>query len=639
MAFGHKASPSKIYHFHARAPVENAETVSEHIFRAHRYRNALVELELQRRERSEEAIRRAAPSIVPLDAQVAEMEESLEDLRLEIRRAASENRSRKAVSADSRAEFDELVVNLREVRRQRDALRKAAYAGEAAAADLAAVAEWTRTRQHELRAAVGTHWGTYLTVEDGASDFRKGAPPRFRRWEREGKIAVQIQKGMTWQEACDEKSSEQGQFHVEVLPGRYRPAQGPDTCDHKRQRRHGPASMRRLGRVGDRQHGTVLKPNDDKTQPAQGPNACDNRRTAAPPDPDSNRQRRCPYRNCLFWIRIGTIPGTRKPIWAKVPVVVHRPIPEDARIKWVYLRRRRLACHDVWSVELFLSRDVWPERGQGEGVCGIDVGWRTMEDGSLRVACLVDGDDRQEELRIASERIEHLWNRPDELRSQRDLAFNAAMTRLMTWMDGAGVPDAGVYLPDWLAVRRPHMHAWRSQAQLAGLTLRWRENRFNNDGEMYEALEAWRRADRKLYEEEANLRRKAGAWRSDFYRNWALSVRKRFCQVAIEDCDWRKLLRRPEAEDGAEAINETARRMARIAAVGLLREILMEKTAATKTPAEFTTQDCHVCGARVPDADYAGSVMVDCPACDSRHDQDFNAARNLRDALCESVGG
>lgn len=46
------------------------------------------------------------------------------------------------------------------------------------------------------RANCGLYWGTYLAVEQDCESFRSGAPPRFRPWIGEGKVAVQIQGGM-----------------------------------------------------------------------------------------------------------------------------------------------------------------------------------------------------------------------------------------------------------------------------------------------------------------------------------------------------------------------------------------------------------------------------------------------------------
>jgi hypothetical protein len=50
MAFGNKSDPSKNFSFGARGPVEGADLVREQMSLAHRYYNALTEVERDRRQ-------------------------------------------------------------------------------------------------------------------------------------------------------------------------------------------------------------------------------------------------------------------------------------------------------------------------------------------------------------------------------------------------------------------------------------------------------------------------------------------------------------------------------------------------------------------------------------------------------------
>ena len=61
--FGHKSDPSKIYAYGCNAAISNSDAVDEQFSLAHRYRNRLCEVELERRK-SVEQLLRTIPSAV-----------------------------------------------------------------------------------------------------------------------------------------------------------------------------------------------------------------------------------------------------------------------------------------------------------------------------------------------------------------------------------------------------------------------------------------------------------------------------------------------------------------------------------------------------------------------------------------------
>jgi Putative transposase DNA-binding domain len=100
----------------------------------------------------------------------------------------------------------------------------------------------------------------------------------------------------------------------------------------------------------------------------------------------------------------------------------------------------------------------------------------------------------------------------------------------------------------------------------------------------------------------------------------------RYATIAVEDCDWRKLMLLPDVASN-EQVNEAARRHQRIAAVGMLRGLLVG-AGATPVNAADTTKTCHLCGHinefvdRLP-------LVLECGGCGSSWDQDRNAAHVL----------
>lgn len=398
--YGHASQPTRVYAYGAKAPSGNADLAAEALTLARRYRNNLVEAEIDRRAAANEVIRAHYPTLTEMDARIESIEKEIDEVRAAIRKDNSSARRRAPDPARRRAIRDRRA-DLKGMRREHKDLRKHAYADERVRADLKAVDETHSRRCKDLRANCGVHWGTYLAVEQGLSGMRTGAPPRFvgRQWP--GKLAVQCQGGASW----DDLVAGHTQAHIEVLPP--------------------PSSAK----------------------------------------PGGRRSRRP---KCRVRLRIGSEGrGNRTPVWATIPFVLHRPIPVDAQVKWIYATRRMRGTNAEWQVQFAVSREAWvhQDTANATGVCGIDFGWRTLPNGSLRVAYAVGSDGAEGELVIPTERLAR-WRKLQDLQSIRDRQFGDARTRLVNWLKAADVPD-------WFEDATESASRWRSPARLAGLVIRF----------------------------------------------------------------------------------------------------------------------------------------------------------------------
>jgi len=319
------------------------------------------------------------------------------------------------------------------------------------------------------------------------------------------------------------------------------------------------------------------------------------------------------------WMRVDS-DEKGNPIWVIVPTVFHRPLPRDAKIKWVYLTARRIACHTEWSVCFVLSRKAgWQKADLAySGSVGIDLGWRITPNG-LRVAYWRGNDGDQGGVLIPCKDLSR-WKKAEDVRSIRDQHFDVARDALAAWLRDKAVPD-------WLAEKTQHLRQWRSTARLAVVVLAWREQRFKGDAESYAVLEAWRKKDKHLFEWEANQRRKAVAWREHLYRNLAAELSRRYKNIVVEDADWKDIGRLPDA--GESAGNQEANRNRVIASPGLLRRFVKERFADyTEVKAAGTTRKCSGCGKSMGRVE-AGWTSVTCPHCGRHDDRDGNAAANI----------
>jgi len=567
--FGNASLPSRIWSYGADAPHEESRERVEGQYRAaHRYRNKLCEIERARREASEKAIRRAAPDLEKLDAEVLRLQGEL-DAALAEGRGRNQSERKRVKDPELTRRIKELRGLLREARSRLNVRRREVYADPRTKAALGAVTEASFAAKKLARAETEAFWPTYLQVEQAAAKFGTGAPPRFLRWTGEGKIAVQIQGGL------------------------------PVTS---------------LFTGTDRRFRLVPIGGLDYTA----------------------------------YLRVGS--EGREPVWARCDVRLHRLPPYDAKVQWVYLTRRREGTRYRWWLQLVLARAAGWDRPDAAkaGRVAVDLGWRLLPDGTgLRVAYWLGDDGAEGELVIPHDRLKApedepewrphaTWDKPDDLRSIRDKYFDGIRLNLAEWLRSRVVPD-------WLRERTVTLGQWRSTARLAALILHWRGERFAGDEEMFEALEAWRKRDKHLYNWEGSQRGKLVRWRDDLYAKFACGLMRRYREIVLEDVNWRELAKVPEP--GQASLPGGVVPYRRVAAVGRLTELLKERMEvvwvdpagkATDGEALAPTMRCAECG-EMDAFDAARELVRTCRHCHFTEDQDRRACRVLLAAASGQV--
>lgn len=595
-----------VYKYGSREPIEGLETVVEQFRLAHRYRNKLVELELERRAQVDAALRAACPELVLLEEEIgtkardAEPEDPvrgipaqppqpatglhrlIEDAAAAVKQRRMRERGRRRDPTE-RAALRALRARLAAARERRRELRTELFGSDSWQASQRAIEAAHHARLLAERKASGLYWGTYEVVEAAADQFRKGAPPRFRPWRlRKDRLCVRLN---------------QGNLSVEELLG------GEDN------------------RVGM----SVI----DRPQAR----------------PDSNRAAKRKF--ALVRYRVG---GKDTKTHAVLPIVYHRPLPADAVIKLVYLIRRDVGARSRWSVQFVIeTQETKPKADQG--VVGVDVGWRKMPDGRLRVAVTSGSDGHEQEWALPpwwlSER-----DRVRRIKSERDRLFDLVKPVASGLIRGADNST------ERARQSVSHLHQWRSQARLAGLILDWKDNdpgphwdvpaeiaelpgEHSIDPERLEAalrepnpphwvLEAWRLRDLHLHEYEANLRDQLQASRLDLYRNLAATLAQRYRTAAVEQLDLRNFHVLPPVEDGATVQDDVMKEYVRDACLSKIFDSLKHRMAqVVEIDPANTTKICHACRHLDEDWTEHQALFHICPNCGAEWDQDVNAARNL----------
>jgi len=361
-------------------------------------------------------------------------------------------------------------------------------------------------------------------------------------------------------------------------------------------------------------------------------------------------------------IRIGSL--GRDPIWATLPVIVHRPLPEDAEVKWAWVRIVRCGRRRIYSLQLTLESATFDRSQSGVGTVAINFGWRANEDGSRRVAYAVDDAGKEQVLSIPAS-IEKDTTQANSLRSLRDLHFEEAKRSLVAF--AALHPKA---MPEWYAEEAKFLHQWRNPARLVRLAqrlaeehpvdsnelLRWRQERLGGArfgrhwrspgapkqdlfapfpevmswsttrgiGALNFYLELWARKDKHLWGWEASLRRSVDLRRNDLFRTWAKRMTA-YAEVRVEEFDLRKMTAIPAV--GEEPRDSSFRSAQRAASPGKLRERIAEACGAKvmKGAAFHNTVTCFLCS-HVNERSMEHRTV--CAGCGEEFDQDANNCRN-----------
>lgn len=330
----------RVYEYGLLPPHINGDLIDQQMVKAHRYRNMLVEIERERRDKVRAAMG-AHPDLAPLEEQLRSLNQQRDDMRISI-----QNHRRRTRKRDEPAEWRQAVKDLtgqiKPLRDQVKTVRKAVAEDSTVKAAMAAAEEHAKIRLKKARAECGVYWGTYLLQEQAADQARKErTPPRFVRWQGEGRVSVQIQKGIPLSELWGEDTQ------IQIQPVH------PDAWDASGRVRRG--IRRRLSR-------TVLR------------------------------------------LRVGSEgPANRTPIWAEWRMVMHRPIPEGAVIKVATVSRRRRDCVSWdWRVQLTVdvtacaSTRVVPE----SGAVALNLGFCVRQNGAIRSGFLVGDDGMEQEILV-----------------------------------------------------------------------------------------------------------------------------------------------------------------------------------------------------------------------------------------------
>lgn len=310
-----------------------------------------------------------------------------------------------------------------------------------------------------------------------------------------------------------------------------------------------------------------------------------------------------------------------------------RPLPDDAIVQEAVVTRRSVADAWEWSVSFLLRLPAPVEAAIDNTACGIDLGWRRVNDG-LRVATIAHDDGTHEFLTLPAIFLRRM-ERVKELAGMRTTSADG-LRLVLRDLDWPNAPEP---------LRPLAMRALRTRRpeDIHLLALEWRKYpRWH----AYEAqtLGRWRARDRIDWQEQAGLARRIANARRDIYRCAVKRLTARYGIIGIEDVNWRDI-GAVESRDGQpNDIAMMSAEMRQLASPGSFNLELVraarEHASRIHREAGKSTWPCSECAREgrntvVVPADRSALIQT----CPHNHvwDQDKNAATNLRAAALASA--
>ncbi|GIW61053.1 MAG: hypothetical protein KatS3mg087_2119 [Patescibacteria group bacterium] len=552
---------------------EQFQLIQQQLFEANQLRNKYVELELQRREEIKNALLTLCPRLNEIEKRITDAHQHIENIEEQIRQYRIQHRKRTA-PANLREELNKARAMLRSLYEQRKVIRSEEFDTEIVKQTIESIDR----RYHELGKQAyresNLYWGTKNVVLESTKTFKRGTPPKFRRFEGNGMLAVQIQTPKGRQPLTVERALE-----------------GKDT----RLRLEVPEALQQELATKGRSRGI---------------------RSIA-----------------TVWMRVGSTPK-REPIWLPIRFRMHRPFPPGARIEWCYLHCEAKGLDKSvpnrssdWDFRVRFVISVPKQERSIEDkkpLVALHLGWRyDRVNHTLRVGYWYDG--QQSEPIILPARMLKYLEIFDKKASALSRLFNSFRDDFVrAWLEL--LHDGKV--PQPLVEASQYIEQWKSARRFASLFYVWRDNRFDGDDALWLRYTNWRSQFRSYSAVKRAAAYKLRRCRNDLYRKIARRFEHEYQYVSIAEIDYAQLRERPDVIDEEDPNGELRRRRAQAAAPGTLRYYVREVMGpyCINVDPKNITASCHKCGAH---NEWDHKILIHrCENCGEIWDQDYNAACN-----------
>lgn len=331
----------------------------------------------------------------------------------------------------------------------------------------------------------------------------------------------------------------------------------------------------------------------------------------------ASRNERRRLQRTQFTATIFVRDGTRRMVtW---PMIMHRPLPENVRIKEVVVSRARLDDRWLWSVVFVCTRPrvIKPGSATAGTVIAIDPGWRRTKTG-LRVATIVRATGETEYFELPN-CVVQAFRFADELRDRHHvlLANLRMLVSRLTASQQAKVTGVGEAWIDPANLRLPS--DFRRLAKL------WSSDSDYDQGLVAQISE--KSADyKRLYLWERNHTRKISNNRDKLYQELLARVFKGVNKVLLHTIDINEMSNNNTATTREGFVPNASNWYRRTASISSLEHWIKNKTKRLgieiKCIQSSYSQSCPSCGA-LDRKNRADMLMYICARCNHTWDRDW----------------
>lgn len=232
----------------------------------------------------------------------------------------------------------------------------------------------------------------------------------------------------------------------------------------------------------------------------------------------------------LLRIRVGTIDGTRKPIWAEFPMIYHRPL--QGNIINIQVLRTKEGPKEIWTASISVEIEDNKSILSSKEIVAIDLGWREYND-KIVYATYKGSDGKSGELSINKLNVNSnygLVNRlqyVNDIKSIRDKEFDKIRDQLKDW-----IKINSAILPEWFLEKTKTLHQWKSIARMVSLITQWSSNRFKGDDDILGKKGFWNKQLKKVISGTGLL-----GWKYHDYHLWDLQIcSSKKARNALKEC-------------------------------------------------------------------------------------------------------
>lgn len=322
-----------------------------------------------------------------------------------------------------------------------------------------------------------------------------------------------------------------------------------------------------------------------------------------------------------FWVKSGMKSRTQRFTEVVLPFVLHQPFPPEGLLKAIGVDRQAQGFSGV-AYKLTLTFDAPAETVTHESTtcAALDLGWRELPNGQIRVAVLVDEHGHTEEILVPESVIQE-FKKAEETHSRADKERDEMKALLV------GMKAEFSALPDWFPQKPDQL---RARKRFRHIAQDWDQDRIEGDDALFERYMQLFQHYKHLINSASGQRASAVRSRNGFYAHTAAELTARYGTLFSEQMKGTRFVRRPKVWE--KGLSASARRHRHMAAPFTFINQLLPRAAANrgctlpKINPWKTSQKCLACEATT---NVGASPVHTCEHCHMRTDRDVVGAGNL----------